>query len=249
MFCAKCKQAPPQPEDTWCLACSGWEALSIELGSKWANPALRGLAEDAVVGCVRLVRGLRKLGEDLSSAAGSTRAVVGDIPVPCTSAKAAATRPPLPRIGPAAAKQEQVGSEEESEEELSEESSHGAAGEGVHRGETEVRDSGAHRDSEHISKYSRIGGAGRAPRAPSFPPPPPVRAEGSSHRGSRRHRDRSRGEEPRREKRRGHRGGRKHKRLYRAVSDPSIRVHRSVATGFWDQTPSRQGAGALERRR
>ena len=222
--------------------------MSTELSSKWANPALRVLAEDAVVGCVRLVRGLRKLGENLSSAAGSSRAAVGDQSNPSTTPKAAAIRPPLPRGGQAA-KQEPHNSGEESEEEESEETSRGAVSEGEHRENSGDRESIGRRENRQPTKYSRSGGAGRVPREPSLPPPPPVRSEDTHRRSSHRPREGHRDGDQSQRRRRAHRGGRKHKRLYRVLEDPTVSIHRSVATGFWDQTPSRQGAGALDRRR
>ena len=57
--CARCKRSPPSGGDTWCLACSGWEALGVELGFQWTHPALRAVATDLVVSAVRQVRALR----------------------------------------------------------------------------------------------------------------------------------------------------------------------------------------------
>ena len=34
---------------TWCLACSGWEALGAELGFQWSQPALRYARRDSLV--------------------------------------------------------------------------------------------------------------------------------------------------------------------------------------------------------
>ena len=248
MTCCKCKQAPPQSEDTWCLACSGWEALGVELCSRWSNPALRVLAEDAVIACVRQVRGLRKLGEDLASAAGSSRAAVASPLAHTTTPKASAPRPPLPRGGQVA-KAEPAGSEEESEEEESEESSRGGAAGGGHPIEVEGPGRGTRGGEGPTWKYQRSEGTGRTPREPSHPPPPPVRSEEGENRDHRHHRRTQPSGDRRKGERRSHRGGRKHKRLYRTISNPNVRVHRSVASGFWDQTPSRQGAGAIERRR
>eukprot|EP00435_Cladocopium_sp_Y103_P028560 s823_g7.t1 len=60
--CNKCGQDSPHLSDSWCLACSGAEALVGELKLCWGNPGSRALATDLVVACVRQVRAARRLG-------------------------------------------------------------------------------------------------------------------------------------------------------------------------------------------
>eukprot|EP00438_Fugacium_kawagutii_P016219 Skav233267 [mRNA] locus=scaffold4476:143528:150960:- [translate_table: standard] len=67
-FCNKCKQCPPAENDTWCLGCSGWESLGLELASGWHVASVRATANDAVLNCVRQVRSLRNLSSSLRSA-------------------------------------------------------------------------------------------------------------------------------------------------------------------------------------
>ena len=73
MSCNKCRQAPRFETDTWCLACSAWEQLGIELVSAWHSPAVRALASESVVHTTRHVRALRNLASSLRSA-GDSRA-------------------------------------------------------------------------------------------------------------------------------------------------------------------------------
>ncbi len=77
MLCNKCKRTPCEEGDTWCLGCSGWEALGQELGAHWGSPTLRVLASDVVVNAVRTVRALRQFSSGLASAssAGTSRAL------------------------------------------------------------------------------------------------------------------------------------------------------------------------------
>lgn len=227
MSCHKCKQAPPQVGDSWCLACSGWEALGVELGGRWGNPALRALAEEAVVGAVRQVRGLRKLANSLSAAAGSGRAsVVPEAAGTSTTAKATPPRPPLPRNPPPLPKQEVAESEDVEEEE--EES------EGSDRRERE--------EPEAATPVRRERGSER--------PVTPIRSTGDHLPERDRSRRRGSGRDHRgHHSSRRHRGGRKHKRLARGLTDPSLPLHRSTPGSYWDLAPDRQGLGALPRHR
>eukprot|EP00435_Cladocopium_sp_Y103_P033372 s3514_g8.t1 len=45
MSCAKCRQATPIENDTWCLGCTGFQALQTELNSSWKYPGFRAAAE------------------------------------------------------------------------------------------------------------------------------------------------------------------------------------------------------------
>ena len=57
--CARCRRVSPSSGDTWCLACSAWEAIGNELSFSWCHPGLRAVATDLVVSAVRQVRALR----------------------------------------------------------------------------------------------------------------------------------------------------------------------------------------------
>lgn len=223
MSCNKCKQAPPQPGDSWCLACSGWEALGVELGGKWGNPALRALAEEVVVGAVRQVRGLRRVACLIAASAGSGRAEErSDLPSLTTAAKSSA-RPPLPRNPPPAPKEEREESDEQEEEEEEESEEAAQDRRDEDRGGSDRRD---RRGDERAVTPAR----GPAPR-------PPER-----ERSRRRERDR---EGRRRQSTRRHRGGRKHKRLARGLDNPSVPLHRSTPGSYWDLPTNRRGLGAL----
>eukprot|EP00913_Durusdinium_trenchii_P008686 g8159.t1 len=88
--CARCKRAPPAHADTWCLACSAWEALGTELGFAWHHPGLRVVASDVLVSAARTVRALR-VTRGATPSAGHARALPGE------ASAAAAERPPLAR--------------------------------------------------------------------------------------------------------------------------------------------------------
>ena len=89
-MCARCKRAPPAHADTWCLACSAWEALGTELGFAWHHPGLRVVASDVLVSAARTVRALR-VTRGATPSAGHARALPGE------ASAAAAERPPLAR--------------------------------------------------------------------------------------------------------------------------------------------------------
>ncbi len=57
--CAKCKSTLSRVGDTWCLGCSGWESIGLELSSSWSTPGLRRIADDLVVQTARNLRALR----------------------------------------------------------------------------------------------------------------------------------------------------------------------------------------------
>lgn len=81
-----------------------------------------------------------------------------------------------------------------------------------------------------------------------FTQPPSQPPRGHSPRGDereRRERSRSRHEKKKKKKR----GGKKHQRLWRTLERPDLPVHRKQPAGFWEDTPSRRGREALERRR
>ena len=60
--CNKCHQTEPHLGDSWCIACTGCEALVGELRAAWGLAGTRALAHEAIVSTVRQVRALRRLG-------------------------------------------------------------------------------------------------------------------------------------------------------------------------------------------
>ena len=61
--CRKCKSWRPLAGDTWCVGCSAWETVGLELVGQWSGPTgLRAIANDLVLGCAREVRALRAVG-------------------------------------------------------------------------------------------------------------------------------------------------------------------------------------------
>ena len=103
--CNKCSQAEPFQGDSWCLACSGVEALGEELKAAWGSIGSRALAADSIRSCVRMVRGLRRLG---IAGAGKIRVASPEVAGASRAASAAKTplppppAPPVPLAGPRA---------------------------------------------------------------------------------------------------------------------------------------------------
>ncbi|CAK9074894.1 unnamed protein product [Durusdinium trenchii] len=80
--CARCRRSAPAGGDTWCLACSAWEALGNELSFAWSHPGLRAVATDLVVSAVRQVRALRVTRGDSSTPRAAPPAAVPPVPGP-----------------------------------------------------------------------------------------------------------------------------------------------------------------------
>lgn len=78
MLCAKCRQTPPADQDSWCLACTGVEALGIELAASWKLPGFRAAAQDVIVSAVRSIKALRNLSSSCVSADASRAASTAD---------------------------------------------------------------------------------------------------------------------------------------------------------------------------
>ena len=55
LACAKCREAPAQEGDLWCLGCSAWKAPERELSGDWDLAGARALAN-----------ALRSLGQPLN---------------------------------------------------------------------------------------------------------------------------------------------------------------------------------------
>ena len=239
--CAKCRQATPLEGDSWCAACSSWEALGRDLCAHWEVPGCRTLASDLVVNCVRQVRALRNLGAGLarreggdprSSEAGEGRAR-GATPglTAKASSQALPIRAELPRRRSSEArpvKEEGRDCEDEEEEEAEE--------------SEELPPSPCHRPLP--DKHQR-------PPEPDHSPPRGRKRDSGKKRtrdeaGSRPDREKQSGKD-RRRRRGGHRAGRKHQRLHRLAEDPTLPVHRKPGEDFWVLTSLAQGDQALHR--
>ena len=250
--CNRCRQSQAAEGDSWCLACTGWEALGRDLAGTWDSPGCRAVASDLVVSCVRQIRALRNLGAGLSRA--SSLPVAGGGPplpagrdrgrsaVPAVTAKSVASprRPSLPRLRtseappPPTVKSEDTRDEEHQEEESEEEDE---AEEDEAAGEVRRSDGGHRRPPEPEGSPRRRGGTGGG-------------LAGSTRANSRdrRHSREERGQRDRDRTRSGRRrGGRKHQRLYRCASNPELRVHRKPPNSYWDLGTETQGRQALDR--
>ncbi len=244
--CAKCRQSTPLEGDSWCAACSAWEALGRDLSATWELQGCRTLASDLVVNCVRQVRALRNLGAGLTRPAplvgdsgGSHHPEAGTSrarsEVPGLSAKAASKAGPLRaelprrRSSEARAVKDERSEGDEDDEEEAEESE-------------ELPPSPVHRP---------IPDKHQKPPEPDHSPPTDRRREGGRKRdreneGPREKREKVSGRD-RRRRRGGHRAGRKHQRLYRLAVDPTLPIHRKPSEDFWTLTSIAQGDQALHR--
>ena len=235
MVCAKCRQCPPHGSDTWCIACSGLETLKTELAARWSTPGLRAVANELVVSAVRGVCALRELSGSIESA-GRSRA----LPPPPAPPRAAAAEGPRGSRGEERPREplQRVKSQPESEEEYEEE-----------EGEEE---------EEEVPRSPSVKGVTAKSAPAQRPPEPPFpprghREGGHSSRGEHRSRSRERRDdrpkEGKRKKKRGNRGGSKHPRLYRALEDPNVKVHRRPPRAFWQQERPLAGHRPREDRR
>lgn len=227
MSCAKCRQAASADPDTWCTGCSAWEALSGELTAPWHSPALRHFASELVIGCVKSVRALRGISSSLHSA-GTRRAAVGlnRSGSPAPIARPPGTRLLLPPPPPVPVKEQLEASsyEEESEE------------------ETEEDEPVTGTVAKAPPAVPRTSGA----RSPQRDRDPRITEARSPHREREHQRKREHSEgggdhtrKKKKKKKRGHRAGRKHPRLYRAIEEPSTRVHRRTPGTHYDRATER----------
>ena len=75
--CNRCKQVPAAEGDTWCNACTSWEAAGRELAASWDSPGCRLVAADLLLNTTRQIRALRSLGAGLARAEPSSPPVAG----------------------------------------------------------------------------------------------------------------------------------------------------------------------------
>ena len=245
--CAKCKQSAPLEGDSWCAACSSWEALGRDLCAHWEQQGCRTLAADLVVNCVRQVRALRNLGAGLSRSVGSGSGIP---PVTLAEAGPGRARAEIPGLSPKAASKG-VPSREELPRRRSSEA-RPVKEEPSDLGEDEE---GEESEEEAVSPYHQpVVDRSRRPPEPDHSPPKDRKREsggppgdhkttrGEARRGERRERG-SKGKH----RRTSHRGGRKHQRLHRLATDPTLVVHRKPSDSFWTLTSIAQGDQALHR--
>lgn len=73
--CNKCKVSYRVGGDTWCIGCSAWETIGLELCGRWPGPpGLRRIADDVALSAARHIRALRALGAGVSPASGASGA-------------------------------------------------------------------------------------------------------------------------------------------------------------------------------
>eukprot|EP00438_Fugacium_kawagutii_P014166 Skav213279 [mRNA] locus=scaffold2944:200224:200985:+ [translate_table: standard] len=235
VVCAKCRQGIPEGQDTWCLGCSGWEAIERSLKGRWPGPGgLRKVGENLVVSAAKELRALHSLSVGLSKPAepvgpppGHLRAVKEELPEesPGTAPKA------RPRDQREKAQSEYSYEYEEEEEE-----------------QTFIEDQpveGRERPSSATgSKEERV-----LPRIPTPERSPGGRIVKDRERSRSLQRKRPQREsrpESRRDPAKGERsgkrnkkrrGGRKHKRLHRLADDPYLRLHRGLDRAELDTRP------------
>ena len=253
--CRKCKGWRPLPGDTWCVACSAWETIGLELCGDWQGPVgLRSVANDLVLSCAREVRALRSLGAGLGRAPEVRRAETpargppGDFtnppPVVATTAKAKAENK-------ASAPSEYTYEEseeseaEEGEAEKAKESrpalprrvSTGSAGQGSagqSKPGTPVKEEKV--SEERRSDYKRKG-RDRSEEKRDKKRDHDNRSQG--HRGEEKERKekdrREKDKDKKKKKKKKRRGGRKHQQLYKLAEDPFRPHHRKLPRSILEE--------------
>ena len=238
--CHRCKQVRAEPGDSWCTACSAWEAVGRELGGSWDSSGCRALAADLLVNTARQIRALRSLGAGLarvestpepiprppSVPAGSRRA--GDVGVDLRRARSRSDhRESLPRRRAETPREERRAKREPSE------------------AEDEYTDDVESEEEPPDPAHKPIVPDSKQP-PPEPEDPPRTAKESTEHRraGERRAPTRSGGHSDQRSSRKKdrrsrkgkgrHRAGRKHQRLHRLAQDPLLVVHRKPSAAFWE---------------
>ena len=233
MLCNKCRQLEPHQNDTWCLSCTAWEQLGVELAAQWHNTSLRATAGDLVVGLTRNIRALRSYAGSLKSAGDRQAALSAPRASSAVPKRPPASvvreLPPPPPVPPKEEIEDPQESEEESEEE-DEELCEGA----VPKSSPASRPPEPAEPPRSSQKRSRERSGERKSRHHS-----------SSHREHREKRDAS---HKHRKGDRGRRGGRKRQGLHRALTDPTVRVRQKPPAAFWDG-PDRRDREPLARHR
>ena len=67
--CNKCKVSFRSGGDTWCIGCSAWETIGLELCGRWPGPCgVRRIADDIALSAARHIRALRSFGAGIGPA-------------------------------------------------------------------------------------------------------------------------------------------------------------------------------------
>lgn len=244
--CNKCKVSYRVGGDTWCIGCSAWETIGLELCGRWSGPpGFRRIADDVALSAARHIRALRSLGAGVSPApgvpsAGSVKEEKGEerekeVGPPGLAAKAKAVEPE--------SEYEYSYSEEEIEE--SKDSQGNAArpvdsrpvlerkprGESLRKPDRAVAEASNKVKVEREVEEKRVdkrerSGDNRERLG---------RSEGTTKRSEKK-KERKEGSG----KRRRRRGGRKHQRVERLAADPFRSVHRKLST------QALEGGGSLD---
>lgn len=232
--CRKCKSWRPLPGDTWCIGCSAWETVGLELVGQWNGPVgLRSIANDLVLNCAREVRALRAVGAGFGrapAASGASQpAQVGPArdPSPKPLSTSAKVKPSEP--------ESEYTYEEESEDEGPKEvvdkrpallrrtpppqagavGDQRASGEGVVKEELPVEERRDKVRGEEKQKRPREEGGKR-----------------DHHRSEKERKEKKDKEKKKKKKKR--RGGRKHQRLHTLGEDPYRAHHRRLSGAILD---------------
>ena len=207
--CGKCKAVAPCRDDSWCLLCRALQSVETLARRKGVTPAFRALAEETILQAGRQVEGIfnldkqsrsyiDSLNQRLTTAAQRAKVVSAEAARETLSAKAGATKPPLPRAK-SAGEEKKEAFRPSSEEETA----------------TEEEDP-EQKEEASSAKPPEEPSPSRGPKEPAGPPP--QRRE--EQREDRRGRSRSRN--------RGRRGGRKHQQTFRALEDPKRKFHKKL---------------------
>ena len=254
--CRKCKGWRPLPGDTWCVACSAWETIGLELCGDWQGPVgLRSISNDLVLSCAREVRALRALGAGIgrapevqrarTPARGQATEPATPPPVVTTTAKA---KPDPTHPAPSEYTYEESEESEEAPKEGENEKESrpalprrgaAAAGSQVSAGQskpsTPVKEE---RLSEERRTENKRKERDRSQRRQSTRSEAADQSRGSrGENRERREKDRKETEKEkgRKKKKKKRRGGRKHQRLHRLAEDPFRPHHRKLPQSFLDE--------------
>lgn len=213
MLCAKCKRVKPLEGDSWCVGCSGWEAIGIELCATWHNQALRTVAGALVAQTITSIRALRQVSSSLKSAEDSR------------AATSTPSRSQVPRR-----------EAEEADPPRGERAT-------SHRGVKDEEPSSEYETTEEEEEAPATSAKADPTKRPPEPPHPPkgwVERE-PIERANKKRKDREERQPLRRKTERGRRSGRKHQALYRTLDKPELRVHRRKPAAYWDSQASFAG--------
>ena len=234
--CRRCKQSPALSGDTYCLACSVWEAIGRELQSPWPKVQFRSVVTDILVAGGRQIRALRHLAasEVPSADPASSRIKEEEEARPSGGGRPALERKRSTRGGEEKETYRLLEAKPKAKAEKSEEV------ERRKRKWSEVPD----------HTHRPLGGERDHRRPPEPDEPPSSQAKRSFETGKEAPRS-SRTEEKERRNfpwhKKPRRAGRKHQRLSRLATNPSTRVHRKLPPSFLEVRAEDIGKDSLYR--